>query len=752
MDAQYKHQAHEAKLYQTWLDSGVFTPDHNSKSVDRSTFCIIMPPPNANDPLHVGHAMFLAIEDLFTRFYRMKGYDTLWLPGVDHAGIETQFVFEKKLQKEGKSRFDFDRNSLYQHIYAYVQENSGVAVEQMRKIGASADWSRFRFTLDKEVVAQITNTFISMEQKGLIYRDLQLVNYCTKCGTSYSELEVDQKDQTSPLYYLQYGPLVVATTRPETTFGDEAVAVHPKDKRYNKLVGQTIEIEGAFGTKHLPVVADEFVDPDFGTGAVKITPAHDHNDFLVGKRHSLPITQVIGFNGKLLENTGEFAHQSIANARKAVVEELERRGLLVKTDTAYSNSVGVCYRCGRAIEPLPLPQFFVAVQHQNNNLVKHALKFLKTDQTIIHGAGRKKILEHWLRNLRDWNISRQIVWGIPIPVWYNVADHQQYVTATFVDISGKRVTDTIEALLKTYAVEEIRNGLQSLRADVGVPFVTSSGLPTQKGVWLPETDTLDTWFSSSQWPVVTLKSGDSSDFARFYPTSIMETGYDILPFWVMRMMLMCGYLTNQTPFSEVYLHGLIRDHRGQKMSKSKGNVVNPIEVVANYGADALRMALVIRSTPGQDKNVGEQDFRAMRNFTNKIWNAARYVVLKHQSQTTHAPTTTPAKPHSEQTNQFQLRLEKLVQETTSQLEHRQIGLAADRLYDAFWHWYCDECLELHKAQKLSLEDVTRGLLVFLKLLHPFTPFVTEAVWQELFARGLTSEPMLVSATWPNNSL
>lgn len=750
MDKRYDYHAHEANIYQLWEKRQAFNPDRSANKQNGRPFTIIMPPPNANDPLHVGHAMFVSLEDALIRYHRMRGDDTAWIPGTDHAGIETQFVFEKKLQKEGKSRFNFDRQTLFNQIWEYVQENSGVAVEQMKKIGASADWSRYKFTLDEDVVDFVLSTFEKMHQDNLVYRDLQLVNYCTKCGTSYSELEVVYQDQQTPLYYVKY-PLkdkldefvTVATVRPEPIFADTHLAVNPHDPERQRLVGQLVlnPLTGA----EMPIIADEYVDPDFGTGIVKLTPAHDPHDFEVAKRHGLPINQAINTQGKITEAGGKYAGMSVKNAREAVVADLQAQGLIEKINEKYQNRVGTCYRCGRVIEPLPLAQFFIKVNDGANSLTKKALKMLDSGETKVHGAGQEKILRHWLGNLKDWNISRQIVWGIPIPVWYEIDGYEGQIQVSFIDKNGQYTQGILAVVLAKHSLEEILSGLQQTNAFAGVPYSVSRTQPAT-GNWLPETDTFDTWFSSSQWPVVTLKTNQEGDFNRFYPTSVMETAYDILMFWVMRMMMMGAYLTDQAPFRQVYLHGLIRDEKGQKMSKSKGNTINPLDVIAEFGADALRMALMIRSTPGQDKNVGVSDIKAMRNLTNKIWNASRFVGL--QNENNEEKFADISSKTSEDDQEFQNKLQSVVVQITENMEKLQIGLAAETVYNEFWHWYCDECIESAKAGKLSNTALLEGLTVFLKLLHPFVPFVTEAVWQELRQQNLLAEDLLVTAAWP----
>lgn len=747
MDSRYLPHDHEAQLYQLWEEAGVFNPDRvaqirkgaqGSDSQQRS-FTIVMPPPNANDPLHIGHAMFIALEDIFIRYHRMLGDDTVWIPGTDHAGIETQFVFEKKLKKNGQSRFDFDRETLYQKIWEYVQENSGVAVAQMKKMGASADWSRFKFMLDPDLVSIVLDTFKKLHAENLVYRDVRLVNYCTHCGTSYSELEVNYQDQTTPLYYVKY-PLLekpgefvtLATVRPEPIFADTHLAVHPDNPKTKHLIG--LHVRNPLTDAEMEIIADEFVDPEFGTGVVKLTPAHDPHDFEVAQKHSLPIIAAIDTNGRITEQGGVYAGMKVAAAREAVGAKLKEKGLLDHVDTKYQNRVGTCYRCGRILEILPLPQFFIKVKP----LTEPVLKGLEEGEFVVHGAGHDKILRHWLENLKDWNISRQIVWGIKIPVWYETQGYEDKITVGFLNREGTFTVLSLQAALdEGYTLSEIISQLQSTRADATVPYSLATEAPGEN--YIPETDTFDTWFSSAQWPFSTLQAlskqaATQQDFERFYPTSVMETGYDILPFWVMRMLMMGKYTTGKFPFETIYLHGLVRDAQGQKMSKSKGNVTNPLEIIEQYGADALRMALVIRSSAGLDKSVGEADFKAARNLTNKIWNAARFISLQ---------TAEPSQEEKPQDQAFKTHLAQVVTQVSQQLTDYKPGLAADTLYNEFWHWFCDECIEAQKNNQLSLPTLKAGLEVFLKLLHPFMPFVTEAVWQ-------TTQPKtsLAVAEWP----
>ena len=750
LDKQYQAQKYEEQIYQLWLKHDCFNPDSviNQKlraqaKKKSEKFALIMPPPNANDPLHVGHAMFVSVEDTMVRFARMQGKDAVWIPGTDHAGIETQFVFEKKLKKEGKSRFNFDRESLFQMIWDYVHENSATAVEQIKKLGASADWSRYKFTLDQDIVQSVIDTFIQMNKDGLVYRANRLVNYCPKCGTAFSNLEVNHQEQETKLYYIKYGPFVLATTRPETKFGDTGLAVHPNDKRYQQYIGQEVEVEGLNGSFKLKVIADDFVDPNFGTGVVKITPYHDFNDFAAWQRHKNELPepiQIIDFAGRLTEKAGKYAGLKIAVAREQVVKDLENRGLLVKIEQNYHNNLSVCYRCGNPIEPLPLPQFYIQVK----KLTQAVLEKLDKKEIKIYGAGHDKILRHWLENLEDWNISRQIVWGIRLPIWYKIDDNPD-AQITFIDQQKQPISGQLANLLEKYSFTEIKNGLQSISANVNAKYLIAKENPGEN--YLQETDTFDTWFSSSQWPFVTLMNNQPGDFQRFYPTTVMETAYDILMFWVMRMLMMGIYKTGSAPFKHVYLHGLIRDAKGQKMSKSKGNVVNPMDISEKYGTDALRMALLIRSSAGLDKSIGEGDFKAGRNFTNKLWNASRFILLAKETELEQTNINQSQSNNSKDAI-FSDKLKKITKQVSKNLEAFQLGVAADTLYDEFWHWFCDQCIEDAKKGLISQSLILEGLITFLKLLHPFIPFVTEAIWQELAQKKLVNETILASSAWP----
>ncbi|HCM82252.1 MAG: Valine-tRNA ligase [Microgenomates group bacterium GW2011_GWC1_43_11] len=773
MEKTYNPQSVESKIYRIWEDGGYFTPKIDPK---KKPFTIIMPPPNANDPLHIGHAMFVAIEDILIRYHRMKGDPTLWLPGTDHAGIETQYVFEKKLAKEGKSRFNFDRKTLYQMIREYVEKNSGVAVDQMKKLGASADWGRFKFTLDSDIVNFVIDTFIKLHKDNLIERKEKLINYCPKCGTSYSDLEIEHEEKNGILYIIDY-PLVnepekclkVATTRPETMLGDVAVAVNPKDPRYKKYWQNHEKVRLPIVNRDIDVIEDDMVDMEFGTGVVKITPSHDRNDEAVAERKKWNLIEiyskytVIGFDGKMRENAGAYYGMSVDEARKQIILDL-------KDDIRqkpYKNTVSVCYRCGKTIEPLPRTQFFIKVKPFTSdlyNLTGEVITAMKKHWFKVYGAGRGAILQHWLENLRDWNISRQIVWGIRIPVWYKITGNEDLIAISFIDSKGQFHQGPIRQWIdKKYSHDEIERGLQQIL----VPFYKGRSVehliqkekPTDGNIWYQETDTLDTWFSSGQWPVVTLKTNKPGDFDYFYPTSVMETGYDILPIWVLRMLMLGMYLTKnekgddkRVPFTDIYLHGLIRDEKGQKMSKSKGNVMNPIDMVEKYGADAIRMALVMSSTPGQDKAVGENTIRGMRNLSNKIWNAARYITRGYNDPAdldtlsrSFAGVNINEKEIQNYEEDARIKIQKVIGDVTKLLDEYKIGLAAEVVYNKFWHWFCDELIEKEKDGYIRIDLLKEIFLIFLKLLHPFMPFITEEIWGMLPRK--TTDPLIISS-WP----
>jgi len=736
LNATYEPNTVEAKIYQKWEESGYFAPEaHQPRAGNpnsKKTFCIIMPPPNANGALHVGHALFVTLEDIMIRFQRMRGKITLWLPGADHAGFETQVVFDKKLEKEGKKRSDFSREELYQKIWDFTQENKKVMENQLRKLGASCDWSREKFTLDPDIVDKVEDTFIKLYEDGLIYRGNRIVNWCVKHQTTLSDLEIRYEERTDSLYYIKYGPLELATVRPETKFGDTAVAVNPKDKRYKHLIGKEIEFETLLGTAKMKVIADTAVDPAFGTGVIKVTPAHDPVDFDIGLRHQLEVRQVIDKTGRLNEKTGPYAGLKVAEARTKVAEDMKAKGLLIKIDPDYKHNVAVCYKCGNIVEPLVMPQWYVATTKlsrnqkskiKNKNVGKSlrdmAVEAVKSKQIKIIPKKQENVFFHWMKSLKDWNISRQITWGIRIPAWF-------------------------------------RNEQE---------IVVSKSKPEGDG-WMQDPDVLDTWFSSGQWPFATLmttghqsrlnskfkiqNSKLRSDFNEFYPTSVMETGYDILFFWVARMMMLGLYRTGKVPFKTVYLHGLVRDKDRQKMSKSKGNVIDPLGVAETYGTDAVRLALVIGSTAGNDPIISEEKIRGYRNFANKIWNASRFVLLNASKN----PKSEIRNPKFTKEDKKRLKeLDALVKSVTNDLENFRFHHAGEKVYHYFWHTFADKIIESAKPrlaggdpeEQAAAETLLLAILeTTLKLLHPFMPYVTEEIWQKLPGK----RQLLMIERWP----
>ena len=751
MDKHYQPSS-EPDIYQLWLDKKVFTPKINklSKAKSRVTegkpFTIILPPPNANNPLHAGHALY-TVEDIMIRYHRMLGDPTLWLPGTDHAGIETQFVFEKELQKTGQSRFDFDRDTLYKKIAEFVDKNKDISIRQLKRLGFSLDWTRLKFTLDPDHTARIYAVFQKMCHEGLIYRGERMVNYCTRCGTAFSNLEVNYVEEKTDLYYMKYGPFVLATTRPETKFGDTAVAVHPDDKRYQNLIGKDIIIDGLIGPFTVKVIADDMVDRKFGTGVVKITPAHDPNDFEAGLRHHLPIKQVIDFNGRLNHLTGKYQGLTVHSARIQIVKDLEAKGDLVKIDHNYVHRIGRCYRCNQVIEPMVSPQWFVKIKPLSDK----AVSAVKTDKVAIFPKRFKKQFLAWMKENRDWNISRQIVWGHRIPAWYNL-DADPQIFLTFLNQDKNIVTGFWQNLKDKYKFSEIKKGLQTLTAPASAKYYLSEKDALKTGPHiLQETDTFDTWFSSGQWPYSTLgwdpDGHHSPDFNYFYPTSVLDTMWDILFFWVARMIMMGIYTTGQVPFKVAHMHSRVLDAKGQKMSKSKGNAINPTDIADKDGADALRLALVYGVAPGSDIALSDDKIRAQRHFVNKIWNASRFALMT-LDRFPKASFDFPSKLHPDDQKIIK-KLNKLITSVTSDIEKYRFGQASENLYQFFWHQFCDLYLESIKNRGADAIPVLMHLLVTqLKLLHPFAPFVTEAVYQQLPSIFTKKQPILATAPWP----
>ena len=682
MDSKYQPQLVEEKIYKEWEEKDFFKASVNTK---KEPFSIILPPPNANGSLHLGHAMF-TYEDIMIRFNKMMGKETLWLLGLDHAGTETQFVFEKHLKKQGKSRYDYKREELYKMIWDYVAENKNNIKNQLKRLGFALDWSKEKFTMDPAIVKIVYKTFKDLFDQGLVYRANKLINYCTNCGTSFSDLEVVYVERTDSLYYMKYGPFTLATTRPETKFGDTAVAVHPDDKRYKKWIGKEIEVDGLIGKFKVIVVGDRAVDPKFGTGAVKVTPAHDFNDYEIEKRHDLPMKQVIGFDGKLNELAGKYKGLRVFSARQQIVADLQAKGHMVKIKEDYVHRVGTCYRCGKVLEPLPKEQWFIKVKP----LADKSKELIEKKETEVLPKRFKKRLTAILDNFIDWNISRQVVWGIRIPAYRCKSKNSWFISE--------------EAPKKCQICD-------------GTDFEQDE-------------DTFDTWFSSAQWPFATLMTEGQETFDYFYPTSVMETGHDILRAWVARMMMVGYFSTKKTPFKKIFLHGMVRDPKGQKMSKSKGNVIDPITMIDKYGADALRAALIFGTKEGGDVALSEQKVIGMRNFVNKIWNIGRFIEMNLKNPSSKSQETNK----SEVLKELKTEYKKEKKQYLKHMKSYQFAQALGLVYEFIWHRFADYYIEQLKDEVINGNIEALGVLkeVYLgnlKMLHPFIPFVTESVWK-----------------------
>lgn len=691
----YTPDHYEPMIYALWEQSGAFRPRGEG-----TPYGVIMPPPNANGNLHIGHALDMNLKDILVRYHRMKGDDTVFIPGADHAGFETWVVYERELEKEGKTRFDFSREQLYQQVWKYVEKNRGNMELQLRALGVSASWEDLVFTLDTKVIKTVYDTFKKLWDDGLIYRGERIINYCTKHQTSFSDIEVSYKNEKSKLYKIAYptldkiGEVVVATTRPETLFGDVAIAVNPNDERYKKLVGTRVLLP--LLDKEISIIADEYVDPAYGTGAVKITPAHDPNDFEVGERHRLPRISVISPEGKLENVPFQFDGLTVEEGRKRVVAAL-RSAELLRGEEDIDHAVGHCYKCGTVIEPMLKEQWFVKVKP----LADRAVEAIEAGQVSFIPENYAAIMVEYLKNLRDWNLSRQIPWGIPIPAFQNINDPDDWIFDERVD-DKEIVVDN-----KTYKREE---------------------------------DTFDTWFSSGQWPYIVTDYLDKGELSRFFPLSLMETGYDIMRPWVSRMIMLSLYRTDSVPFDQVYFHGMVNDEHNQKMSKSKGNVINPIEVVAEYGSDAMRMGIIAGRSPAQSQAFNRGAVIAGRNFANKIWNIARFIENGlGDGYSPHLPT-----PETLADHWIINRLDQATEAISRQLDEYRFSDAADSLYHVVWDDVADWYIEASKVNP-DPDMLAYVLDVILKLAHPFAPFVTETIWQSLYWH----DDILMSTAWPS---
>src|SRR3989339_218266 len=697
MEKAYNPKQYEDEIYKKWENSGHFTPKCDPKKLVKERFTIPLPPPNANGSLHLGHASMLAYQDIMIRWHRMMGHETLWIPGTDHAGIQTQVVFERELEKNGKTRDDLGREEFYKQCFQFCMNNKSTITGQIRKMGSSCDWTRERFTLNEDMVEEVQKTFVQMYEDGLAYRGERIINWCVRCGTALSDIEVLHKDTPTKFYTIQYGPLQLSTVRPETKFGDTAVAVHPDDQRYQKYIDKKIDIETVLGVATIKVIADKRVDPEFGTGVVKITPAHDPLDFEIGRDHDCEIKQVINFDGTMNEKTGRFSGMKVQEARKEVVKELKKRGLLVKEED-YVSPLSICERCKNPIEPLISKQWFI----KTPKLAKLAIAAVKNRDLKIIPEDFTKMYLRRLEEQKDWNISRQIWWGPSMPVWYC-------------------------------------NDCNEIMVQMNEP---KSCAKCQSNNLRKEKDTFDTWFSSGQWPYTILGGPKATkDFKYFYPTSVLETGWDILLIWVTRMVMLGCYRTGKSPFHTVYLHGLITDREGKKMSKSKGNGIDPLEMIPKYGADALRLSMIIGTQPGQNLKLYEEKIANNRNFVNKLWNVARFVLSEGALHT--MSTNDELLPNETLAEKWiTSKTTRLISEVTTDLENYRFSQAAEKIYEFLWHDFADWYIEISKFQpnhQLTLEI----LETVLKLSHPFIPFVTEQIWHEFGHRD-----MLMIADWP----
>ena len=677
----YNPNEYEPNIYAMWESAGVFRPRGEG-----TPYSIVMPPPNANGNLHVGHALGSALQDILVRYHRMKGDDAVFIPGADHAGFETWVVYERELEKQGKTRFDYSRDELYTQVWNFVDQKRGDMELQLRALGVGADWEDMVFTLDPKVVETVYSTFNKLWQDGLIYRGERIVNYCTKHQTSFADIEVVHKTEKSKLWRIAYplldhiGEIIVATTRPETLLGDTAIAVNPADERYKKLIG-TKALLPLVG-REIPIIADEYVDMSYGTGAVKITPAHDPNDFEMGQRHGLPVEQVIGFDGRMTNVPAPFDGLTAAEARQRVLEALEREELR-RGEEELEHSVGHCYKCDTVIEPMVKEQWFISMRP----LADAAIAAIERGDVTFTPANKGEVVIKSLREIKDWNVSRQIPWGIPIPAFQSTTDPGDWIFNTNVNEKEIVVNGT------TYRREE---------------------------------DTLDTWFSSGQWPFITTDYLQDGPLAKFYPNAVMETAGDILFFWVARMIMLGLYCTGQVPFRHVYLHGLVLDEHGQKMSKSKGNVINPMEAISQYGSDALRMGIIASRSAAQPQAFNTGKVVAARNFCNKLWNIARFIEAQvEDTQPVHVPV-----PQSMADHWIIRQLSRAGETMEQQLAQYRFAEAAETLYHTVWDDVADWYIEAAKVEQHA-DMLVWVLDTCLRLAHPFAPFVTETIWQSL---------------------
>lgn len=759
----YEAKNYEADIYRQWEQSGYFNPDNLPG--DGEPFSIAMPPPNATGTLHLGHSTMVAIQDLMVRFERLRGKKVLWLPGTDHAAIATQNVVEKKVfEEQKKTRFDFSREEFVDKVSEFAENSRQVIRNQIRAVGASCDWSRERYTLDEGLSKAVREVFVRMYNDGLIYRGSRIVNWCYRCGTTLADDEVEYKEQKSKFYYLKYGPLVIGTARPETKVLDKVIIVHPEDDRYKKYIGQEFDVPWIDGNVKAKVVADPVAEMEIGTGAMTITPAHSFVDFELAQKYGFDVVEIIGPDGKLTQQAGKFAGLNVKEARKAIVEELQAKGLVERIDESYVHNLSVCYRCGTPVEPIPSKQWFVGVERefsQNGksvNLKQLAIDAVRSGQIKIIPERFEKTYFNWIENLHDWCISRQIWFGHRIPVWYCMRCSSDYCLVIYLKkfLNIKELKNVFLITTKQLRNDFIAQYADSWRDKIDKIQINecnkednlvSTNNPGScprcgYGDLVQDPDTLDTWFSSGLWTFSTLGWPEQTkDLQAFHPTSVMETGYDILFFWVARMILMSRYSVGQIPFRTVYLHGLVRDKLGRKMSKSLGNGIDPLQMIEKYGADALRLSLIIGTTPGNDSKLYEEKIAGYRNFVNKLWNISRYVLLTIQNAT---PTDKVPNSLTLADKWILSRFTKIVAGTTLAIQEFRFSEAGEALYDFTWHELADWYLEIAKVEGSKDEILSYLLTQLLKLWHPFTPYVTEVLWHEAFK----GERLLMVEVWP----
>ncbi len=696
----YEPAAVEERWYPEWERRGYFHADPESP---KPPYCIVIPPPNVTGSLHMGHAFTMTLQDVLTRTKRMDGFNALWQPGTDHAGIATQVVVERQLAAEGTTKDALGREAFLRRVWAWKEQSGGTIIRQLKKLGASCDWSRLRFTLDDDLVRAVREAFVRLYDEGLIYRDDYIVNWCPRCQTVLSDLEVEREERDAEFVYIKYGPLTLGTVRPETKLGDTGIAVHPGDPRYAQYVGRTLEIPSVDGTISVKVVADEAVDPEFGTGVIKVTPGHDPVDFEIGRRHGLPVRTVIGFDGRMTAAAGKYAGLDRFECRKRIVEDMQALGLIDRIEP-YRHAVGLCYRCKTDVEPLVSKQWYVNVKP----LAEVALAAAHDGRITIIPAGWTNTYDQWMQNIRPWCISRQLWWGHRIPAWYCDADGSLHVSRT-----------------------------------------DPTACPTCGGALRQDPDVLDTWFSSGLWPFSTLGwPDDTAEVRTWYPTSVLVTGFDIIFFWVARMAMLGLHLMKAEPFRDVYIHALVRDAEGQKMSKSKGNVVDPLAIMSKYGTDAFRFTLAALAAQGRDIRISDERVEGYRNFANKLWNAARLVLSNlegYDPQGDLAPAGLPGR-------WLESRLHATIHDVRAALDAYRFNDAAGAIYQFLWNDVCDWYLEIAKTALYRAEEAAERqrvqhtlvtvLEATLRLLHPFMPFITEELWQRLPHDG---ESIMVAA-------